>query len=271
LPTVIWFGGLLAWGIVFLEAMVAAPLWMIAHLDAHGDGMGQRTAHGYIFLLNVLFRPVLMVFGLIAGWLMMNLFGSVLRQIMSLLYSGQGVGFGGAQSIIMFVVILIIFAVLAMMTVNRSFSLIHHLPNETLSWVGGHLRGVGGGETESAEQKIIVAGGVVATGMGKQLEGMGRGGGRRPRDGGGDGGGGDGGGGGGAGWSGGGGGGGMDPHAADRWYNQSGGVDGLSPEHQARAQEAHSRWQESTGHEHGFEDYVGYVQGQQAQKRAIEQ
>src|SRR5260363_110891 len=61
LPFIIWFGGVVSWFAVVGEAMIAAPLWAMTHLDGDGEGMGPRTPHGYIFLLNLIFRPVFMV------------------------------------------------------------------------------------------------------------------------------------------------------------------------------------------------------------------
>src|SRR5260363_110800 len=65
LPFIIWFGGVVSWFAVVGEAMIAAPLWAMTHLDGDGEGMGPRTTHGYIFLLNLIFRPVFMVIGFV--------------------------------------------------------------------------------------------------------------------------------------------------------------------------------------------------------------
>ena len=56
---------------------------MFAHLTFQGDGLHGRGIEGYSLLFNVLFRPVLMLFGLFLGyfvfssmsWLMMQGFG----------------------------------------------------------------------------------------------------------------------------------------------------------------------------------------------------
>lgn len=53
-PFIIWFGGIISWLAVVGEGVIAAPLWGMVHLDGDGEGMGQRSTHGYIFLLNVL-------------------------------------------------------------------------------------------------------------------------------------------------------------------------------------------------------------------------
>ncbi|MBU3936738.1 MAG: DotA/TraY family protein, partial [Proteobacteria bacterium] len=83
LPHILWYSGVISYFIVCIEAVVGAPLWMLAHLETEGEGMGQKTAHGYMFFLNVLFRPVLMVFGLVSGWLLMNILGEFLKYSLS--------------------------------------------------------------------------------------------------------------------------------------------------------------------------------------------
>lgn len=103
----------------------------------------------------------------------MNLFGFVLKDIMALLYGSGSYGMTGGlglTDIFMFVATVMIFVSLAMMTINRSFSLIFHLPNECISWAGENLRGVGGGEAATGEKKIMAIGGAVKQGMGDKVE-----------------------------------------------------------------------------------------------------
>jgi len=71
LPTVpfaMWLAGVAGWLILVCEAMVAVPLWAFAHLTWQGDGLHGRGLDGYGLLLNVMFRPVLMLFGLFFGY-----------------------------------------------------------------------------------------------------------------------------------------------------------------------------------------------------------
>ena len=60
---------------------MAAPLWAFAHLDTEGDGLGQRTQTGYLFLVNVLFRPALMVVGLLLAAKMADLLTDMVIQM----------------------------------------------------------------------------------------------------------------------------------------------------------------------------------------------
>ncbi|MGV1099183.1 DotA/TraY family protein [Thiovibrio sp. JS02] len=143
-PFLIWFSGVVGYFIVAIEGVVAAPLWMLAHLETEGEGMGQRTAHGYLFLLNVIFRPVLMVIGLVAGWMLMMILGKFLQYSLSVIFGSGSFAFSGWAAIGGFLSTLIIFCYLSYVLISRCFSLIHHLPNEVLAWVGGHPGRIGG-------------------------------------------------------------------------------------------------------------------------------
>jgi conjugal transfer/type IV secretion protein DotA/TraY len=83
IPFAMWVAGVAGWLILVCEAVIAVPLWMFAHLTFQGDGLHGRGVEGYSLLFNVLFRPVLMLFGLFLGyfvfssmsWMMMQGFG----------------------------------------------------------------------------------------------------------------------------------------------------------------------------------------------------
>ena len=83
IPFAMWIAGVVGWLILVIEAMIAVPLWMFAHLTFEGDGLHGRGIEGYSLLFNVLFRPVLLLFGLFAGyfvfsassWLLLQGFG----------------------------------------------------------------------------------------------------------------------------------------------------------------------------------------------------
>ena len=68
IPFAMWLAGVAGWLILVCEAVVAVPLWAFAHLTWQGDGLHGRGLDGYGLLLNVMFRPVLMLFGLFFGY-----------------------------------------------------------------------------------------------------------------------------------------------------------------------------------------------------------
>lgn len=166
LPFILWYGGVISYGIILIEAVAGAALWMLAHLETEGEGLGQKTAHGFMFLLNVLFRPVLMVIGLVAGWMLINLLGEVLKYSLAVLYGSSSFAFSGWASIGAFFATLTIFCYLSYLLISRCFGLIHHLPNEVLAFVGGYIGKIGGGEDERTINALYSGGQQMGHGMG---------------------------------------------------------------------------------------------------------
>jgi conjugal transfer/type IV secretion protein DotA/TraY len=62
-----WMAGVAGWIILVFEAMIAVPLWMLAHMTVGGDGLHGRAIEGWSLLFNVVFRPTLMVIRLFLG------------------------------------------------------------------------------------------------------------------------------------------------------------------------------------------------------------
>lgn len=149
LPAVMWMAGIITWVIVVIEAVAAAPLWALTHLDGGGDGMGQRTQHGYLFLLNVLFRPALMIFGFVTAGIVVDVMGGFWTSIF-----GQAVASAQVDSmtgIVAVVAYICIYAIVCVSIVNLSFNAIHVIPDNTLNWLGGQLQNTLG---RGAEQSI---------------------------------------------------------------------------------------------------------------------
>ena len=65
--------------ILVCEAMIAVPLWMLAHLTFEGDGLHGRGFAGYELLFNILFRPVLMLIGLFLGYFIFTCISWLIR------------------------------------------------------------------------------------------------------------------------------------------------------------------------------------------------
>lgn len=125
-----------------MEGVINASLWAFAHLDTDGEGMGQRTQHGYIFMLNLLLTPLLMVIGLIMSLVVMKVVGSMFAIIFPMAIADvQGNSWTGIFSIIGFC---IIFCTTAVMIITNACDLIHHIPDTALTWIGGqNAQGMG--------------------------------------------------------------------------------------------------------------------------------
>ena len=105
-PFIIWFSACINWLVIVGEAVIAAPLWAMTHLHADGEGMGQKTTHGYIFLLNVMVRPILMVIGFFLGGAIVQVGGTFLNsQFASVIANSQFDSLSGIVSFIWWVFI----------------------------------------------------------------------------------------------------------------------------------------------------------------------
>ncbi|PCE30083.1 hypothetical protein BZL54_23240 [Burkholderia ubonensis subsp. mesacidophila] len=137
LPFIIWFSGVVSWYAVVGESMVASPLWAVTHLDGDGDGMGQRPTHGYIFLLNVMFRPTFMVIGFVLAGAGIVVLGTLLNTMFGVaMQNAQYDSMTGLVSIIGFICL---YVGLCQTLCNSAFSLIHIVPDQVFAWVGGQM------------------------------------------------------------------------------------------------------------------------------------
>lgn len=88
MPFVYFFFAVSAWVKTIFEAMVGVPLWALAHLRKGGAGLpGEAAASGYFLLLEILIRPVVTVFSLIATFAIFSAMVAVLNTIFSLVVS----------------------------------------------------------------------------------------------------------------------------------------------------------------------------------------
>ena len=132
IPYVIWMAGVAGWIILVCEAMIAVPLWMLAHMTVGGDGLHGRAVEGWGLLFNVVFRPTLMVIGLFMGYFVFDCMSWLIRQSF-----GIAVGFvlqNGwiVTNFIGLVVLLSIFVMTHVVAALMSFRMVtllpHHLP-----------------------------------------------------------------------------------------------------------------------------------------------
>ncbi|MBP0588710.1 DotA/TraY family protein [Paraburkholderia sp. LEh10] len=176
LPFLIWFGGIVSWYAVVGESVVAAPLWAFAHLDGDGEGMGQRTTHGYIFLLNVMFRPVFMMLGFVLGGAGVVVLGTLLNTMFGVaLTNAQFDSSTGLVSIIGYIVL---YVGMCQTLVQGTFSLIHVVPDQVFAWVGGQMAGAVGRDMHDKAKDILGAG--TRHGQGSATGALGRGGSPKP-------------------------------------------------------------------------------------------
>ena len=165
------------------EAVVAAPLWAMIHLAGEGDGFGHKTSHGYIFLLNCMVRPILMVIGFFLGGAIVVVGGKVLNELfMVAAANSQFDSVTGFVSIAAFVCIYV-FVLLNM--IHSCFNLILIVPDQVINWVGGHAApNLGRDENDKARSAFVAAfasHGTIGRMLGRDSTGTGGGGNARSR------------------------------------------------------------------------------------------
>ncbi len=154
IPFIAWMGGLVQYVTIFFEGLVAAPIWAFAHLDAEGEGMGQRAERGYIFILNMLFRPFLMVLGFVLAAGLLVVLGTLQMVLfMPAMANVQGNSLTGAASILM---LLGIFCMLNITLMHGLFNLITLIPDQVLGWVGNMGNTQLGKEVEEKAHQMFV-------------------------------------------------------------------------------------------------------------------
>jgi conjugal transfer/type IV secretion protein DotA/TraY len=160
LPFMIWIGIIIGWTIMVVEAVIAAPLWAVMHLHPNGDDLTGRGGNGYMLLLGLLLRPVLIIFGLIASIVLSGLFGQLVNKVFFDVFSANmgdsGVGF--------FAMIFGtgIYAAIMMTVIKQTFNLMHVIPDQLMRWIGGGGEQLGqyaGGFSGEGMAKAAAAGG----------------------------------------------------------------------------------------------------------------
>jgi len=166
MPYFIWVAGVAGWLLMVVQAVVAAPLWAASHAMPEGDGFsGQRAMQGWMLLIALLARPLLMVVGLVASMLVVKAISAIIFVTFGWFTSSALLGTVG-NPLHLFIWI-VLFAGLFIVMVRWSFSLIHLVPDAVLRFIGS--AGESFGESNIAEQVRSMA--LAVYGVGKGLGG----------------------------------------------------------------------------------------------------
>ncbi|HOO81235.1 MAG TPA: DotA/TraY family protein [Alphaproteobacteria bacterium] len=91
LPFIYFMFAVSGWIKSIFEAIVAMPLWALAHLRIDGEGVvGPGATNGYFLLLEIFLRPTLIIFGFVASISIFSALVNVLNQIFDLVIGNLG-------------------------------------------------------------------------------------------------------------------------------------------------------------------------------------
>ena len=134
IPYIVFTMGVISWIMLVIEAMVAAPLMAIGVLHPEGKHTVFGEAHaGIMIIAGVFLRPALMVIGLIAALIMTY----VVVTIISVGFMPVAASIAAAHySIVGTIAMMVFYTMLILIGINKSFSMIHVLPDKVMRWIG---------------------------------------------------------------------------------------------------------------------------------------
>lgn len=157
LPAIFWILGVVGFMVFVLEAVIAAPLWMLGHLRLDGEGFtGSRGVAGYEIALSLIIRPTAMVIGLVVA-IVIYQFGSVLiaRNMYPAIVSAAGGHFGGLTGMVVWTVMTaIVSAMLTFIVFKESLGAADRITN----WVAVRTAGSTGSSITQAQQMAAIMG-----------------------------------------------------------------------------------------------------------------
>ncbi len=167
MPFLYFFFAVGTWVKTIFEAMVGVPLWALAHIRIDKEGLpGDAAANGYFLLLEIFVRPILIVFSLIASFIIFGAMVRVLHEIFDLVVQNvMGndeellTGFLGEftpdgifkRAIIDEFFFTVIYVMTVYMIGLSCFKLIDNIPQSILRWAGAGVRSFGDSYQDPAE------------------------------------------------------------------------------------------------------------------------
>jgi conjugal transfer/type IV secretion protein DotA/TraY len=191
LPFVYFFFAVTTWIKGIFEAVVAMPLWALAHLRIDGQGMpGPAASSGYFYILEIFLRPICILLGFLIGIAVFTAMVKVLNQIFYLVisnYTGQIASgatgcfippgmptgtpapepnqfIGGVIDEFFYTVL---YAIVVYMIAMPCFKMVDAVPDNIMRWMGTQVSSFGSQDGDPAGNLMsYVSAGVVTAGKG---------------------------------------------------------------------------------------------------------
>lgn len=157
LPLIIWIAAIAGWLLAVMEAVIGAPLWAVAHLNPRGEEIHGGASAGYMLVLELTLKPVLMIFGFCFGVLVSLPLGQLINK---LFFSSFALSQGGFVGFIGMLAAVGIYASIMVVMLKTTFGFIHKVPDQIMKWIGGG-HGSGLAEAGSAANAVESQSGVV--------------------------------------------------------------------------------------------------------------
>ncbi len=156
MPFIYFFFAFGGWIKSIFEAVVAMPLWALAHIKIDGEGLpGPLATNGYFLLFEIFLRPTLIIFGFLISISLFAALVNVLHEVFHILtltatgydmnaeiftssaaLTGGGSTMGYWRSPLDELFYTAIYAMLVYMIGLSCFKLIDEIPNNIMRWMG---------------------------------------------------------------------------------------------------------------------------------------
>ena len=155
IPFIFWMTGIGNWIVSVLIGCAAGPLWAATHLGTSQD-RGSRAAYGYIYLIDSMIRPLLMVFGFFFASVAIVAGGTILNALYAAAL--MNVQINSVTGVFSMAGFLMIYARACTTLVAAVFALQAYLPDHVINFLGGR-DGVNMLGNMVSSVKDIIAGG----------------------------------------------------------------------------------------------------------------
>jgi conjugal transfer/type IV secretion protein DotA/TraY len=134
LPFIFWISAVAMWMLMVMEAIIGAPLWAVAHLNPRGEEFHGGASAGYMLVLELTLKPVLMIFGFCFAVLASMPLGQLINKVF---YSTYSASQGSFVSFISMLAGVGIYTALMLVMLKTTFGFIHKVPDQVMKWIGG--------------------------------------------------------------------------------------------------------------------------------------
>lgn len=134
IPYLVFTFGALAWMIMVIEAIVAAPIVSLGLVTPSGENLG-KASPAVLLIANIFMRPSLMVIGMVIAARLLD----VSVQMLNFGFNYFMVTIGaGSYGFFASIALLIVYGGIVIALAHECFTLIHVLPDKVNRWIGGH-------------------------------------------------------------------------------------------------------------------------------------
>ncbi len=136
IPFILWTFGVVAYLIIIIESLIAAPLWAASHALPRGDGfVSDQARQGYSLLLNLAIRPPIMVLGLMAGGVLMLIVTPFVIKSFEIYAVALVTNRMEVTGFITYVILTVVLVLFVVGVIQKTHSLIWEAGDRVIQWV----------------------------------------------------------------------------------------------------------------------------------------